>query len=205
MASTPALLVEQLRLAGVLSTPSIADALLAIDRKDFVLPEDRDLAYRDEALAIGHGQTISQPYTVAFMLELLNPQVGEKILDVGSGSGWTTALLGFLVGQGGRVYGVERIPELVEMGIENVRKYPELPLEIKEAGEVLGFPERAPYDRILVSAEVHEIPKELLTQLRIGGAMVIPFSGTLAKITKTSAGEHEIEQYEGFAFVPLIK
>jgi protein-L-isoaspartate(D-aspartate) O-methyltransferase len=198
-------LIEELKEGGVLRTPRIIAAFKAVDRKDFVLPQDRSTAYSDRALFIGYEQTISQPYTVAFMLELLEPKEGEKILDIGSGSGRTTALLGYIVGSKGHVYGVERIPELVLMGRENVAKYPDLPVEIIEAGTSLGLPSEAPFDRILVSAESVSIPEELLAQLRVEGVMVIPIEGALWKVTKKSEAENEIEQYEGFAFVPLIE
>ena len=121
------------------------------------------------------------------MLELLQPEVGDKILDVGSGSGRTTALLGHIVGHERHVYGVELILELVELGKKNLAKYPALPVEIRQAGDVLGLPEEGLFDKILVSAEANELPKKLMSQLRIGGTMVIPIHETLWKISKKSS------------------
>lgn len=202
---TQAALITQLRTAGVLRTPEIIGAFTEIDRKDFVRPEDQDAAYEDRPLLIGCGQTISQPYTVAFMLEELEPRPGHHILDVGSGSGWTTALLGRIVGKGGDVVGTEIVPELASFGQENLAKYPELNATIKEAGDTFGAPDDAPFDRILVSAGNTELPQELVEQLKIGGVMVIPVGTAIWKIIKTSETEFETEKHEGFAFVPLIR
>src|SRR3989344_628563 len=123
-------LVRELVRLGYLKTPRIIDAFRAIDRKDFVLPEHSDEAYGNYPLPIGFGQTISQPLTVAFMLEFLEPLPGEHILDIGAGSGWQTALLAYCVAsdarppaRGGTVIAVERIPELAAMTERNVQKY----------------------------------------------------------------------------------
>ena len=116
-------LVKHLRELGVLKSPQIIAAFLAIDRARFVSDELKAEAYIDEALPIGEGQTTSQPYTVAFMLELLEPQAGEVILDIGSGSGWQTAILAKIAGKTGKVHAVEIIPELCELGRRNVGKY----------------------------------------------------------------------------------
>lgn len=197
-------LLAHLTSLGVLQTSDIIAAFKEIDRKDFVLPEHQDAAYEDSPLPIGHGQTISQPYTVAFMLELLQAKSGEKILDVGSGSAWTTALLAHIVGQKGHVYGTEIIPELVAFGRQNLKKY-ELPqVKIIQAGKKLGLPQKMPFDKILVSAMAETLPKQLLEQLKSGGVMVIPVDGNVFKIRKISETEVESQKFEGFAFVPLV-
>ncbi|MGB9681196.1 MAG: protein-L-isoaspartate O-methyltransferase family protein, partial [Minisyncoccia bacterium] len=116
-------LIKELIEEGVLKSPKLIEAFLKIDRKDFVLEDLKEYAYLNQPLSIGFGQTISQPLVVAFMLELLEVQEGEKILDIGSGSGWTTALLSYLTGEKGKVFAIERIPELKEFGEENVKKY----------------------------------------------------------------------------------
>ena len=117
-------LIDSLIKDGYLKTPEIIEAFKAIDRANFVSNELKGDAYLNVPLSIGFGQTISQPLTVAFMLELLQPKKGEKILDVGAGSGWTIALLAFIVGDppagGGKIIGVERIPELKEMAEKNI-------------------------------------------------------------------------------------
>jgi protein-L-isoaspartate(D-aspartate) O-methyltransferase len=170
-----------------------------VDRKDFVLKEYEKEAYEDYPLPIGYGQTISQPSTVYFMLKLLNPQKGEKILDVGSGSGWTTALLAEAVEEKGMVFGIEKIPELVLFGRNNINKYDFNNVKIIEAGKELGLKEHAPFDKILVSASAKEIPQELIGQLKDNGVMVIPVKNDILRIEKGG----KIEKYEGFVFVPL--
>ncbi len=175
--------------------------LMKIDRKDFVLKEYESEAYEDYPLPIGFNQTISQPSTVFFMLKLLNPKKGEKILDVGSGSGWTTALLAEAVGEKGKVLGVEKIPELVEFGRNNISKYDFKNVKIFEAKKELGLPSKAPFDKILVSASAKEVPEELINQLKDKGTMVIPVGNNILKIQKGG----KTEKYEGFVFVPLIK
>ena len=116
-------LIEHLKSSGVLKNSNIIEAFEKIDRADFVLEEHKLESYEDHPIPIGRGQTISQPTTVAFMLELLSVQKGDKVLDIGSGSGWTTALLSELVGSTGEVFGVERVSELVEFGSKNLAKY----------------------------------------------------------------------------------
>ena len=122
-------LIESLISQGVLKTLSIVRAFKKVDRADFVLPEYLGAAYEDCPLPIGFGQTISQPFTVALMLEWLAPEKGQKILDIGCGSGWTTALLSSIVGKKGRVVGIERISGLAEFAAQNLSKYPSLSLE----------------------------------------------------------------------------
>jgi protein-L-isoaspartate(D-aspartate) O-methyltransferase len=182
----------------------IKDAFVAIDRKNFVPKNYAEEAYEDYPLPLGDtGQTISQPTTVAFMLELLNPQEGEKILDVGSGSGFTTALLARIVGEKGRVIGVERIPELVKLGQKNLDKYNLKNAEIIKARKEIGFLKEAPFDKILVSATTEDLPKKLMEQLRVGGIMVVPIFDEIWQVKKLESGE-DIKKYKGFAFVPLI-
>ena len=199
-------LADYLREVGVLKTKRIHDAFKSIDRQKFMPSSIKSLAYVDEAMPIGHGQTISQPYTVAFMLEKLSPGRGQKILDVGSGSGWTTALLAHIVGPKGKIIGIERIPELVQFGKKNIAKF-DLPwAEIRQAKSgVFGAPAEAPFDRILVSAGISEIPKELVAQLAKPGVMVIPIKDSIIKLSKDSSGQVKQEVTEGFIFVPLIR
>ena len=205
MSANNAKLVEKLVKERHLKTPLIIQAFKKVDRKDFVLPEYRDSAYLDEALPIGFGQTISQPLTVAFMMELLAPQGGGRILDVGSGSGWTIALLGEIAGQSGKVFGVERIPELVAFGRNNLAKYKFENAEILLVGKELGLPQEAPFDRILVSAAAEELPQELINQLKIGGRMVIAIRNSIWKIERMDESSVKKEEHSGFSFVPLIQ
>jgi protein-L-isoaspartate(D-aspartate) O-methyltransferase len=194
-------LVQSLIDSGVLKSKDIIKAFLDIDRIDFVLPKYKDIAYRDIALPIGYDQTVSQPYTVAFMLELLNLKEGHKVLDIGSGSGWSTALLSSIVGREGYVYGVELLQELVDMGRENISKYNLENAEISKATDKLGIPGEV-FDRILVSASAKKFPKELLDQLKENGVMVIPIQESIYKVIKKKE-EVIREEYYGFSFVEL--
>ena len=198
-------LVEHLISSGALKTSALINAFRAIDRAHFVRPMNAHEAYGDYPLPIGGGGTISQPSTVAFMLELLAPARGDTILDVGSGSGWTTALLAEIVGPKGRVIGVEIVPELVQFGQENLAKYNVANAEIVAARDgVLGLPNRGPFDKILVSAAAEELHEELVEQLKSGGRMVIPVGNSVWKIEKRADGTIDREEFSGFVFVPLV-
>lgn len=199
-------LIEHLEnVTRILRTNKLKDAFVAIDRKDFAPEDYADEAYEDYPLPLGNtGQTISQPTTVAFMLGLLDAQEGDKVLDVGSGSGWTTALLAHIVGESGKVIGVERIPELVELGQKNIKKYNFKNAKILKAGKGIGSPKEAPYDKILVSAAAENLPKNLMKQLRFGGMIVIPVHDNLWQVKKILDTDIEIKKFERFEFVPLI-
>jgi protein-L-isoaspartate(D-aspartate) O-methyltransferase len=160
------------------------------------------------ALPIGHGQTISQPATVAFMFELLDPKRGQNILDVGSGSGWTTGLLAYIAGEHGKVTGLEIIKELCEFGKSNVEKFSFVKKGIVEFHNVSGFDgfeKNAPYDRILISASVEEIPSALKKQLAIGGKMVLPVFNDVWYVEKKAEDDFAIEKFPGFSFVPFVE
>lgn len=198
-------LVDYLKDRGVLKSDEIVNAFLKIDRINFVIKEFLDEAYGDYPLQLYDGQTISQPYTVAFMLELLEPKKGQKILDIGFGSGWTTALLAEIVGEKGKVYAVEILHSLFEFGKQNIEKYNfikknRVELFLKDGSK--GLKEYSPFDRILVSASAKKIPQELIDQLNEDGILVIPDLEGIWKIKKIN-GKIEKEYYYGFAFVPL--
>jgi protein-L-isoaspartate(D-aspartate) O-methyltransferase len=200
-------LVNYLKERGVLRTKEIIDAFLKIDRKNFVKEEYINQAYFDTPLPTLMGQTISQPYVVAFMLELLQPQKGQKILDIGFGSGWTTSLLAEIVGENGKVYGIEIVPEVFEFGKKNIEKYNFLQkgiVEIFLMDGSKGFLEKAPFDRILISAASKKIPEELISQLKDNGNLVIPNFEGIWKIKKIN-GKIEKEYHYGFVFVPLVE
>lgn len=194
-------LIENVR---VLRTQRLKRAFEELDRADFVAGNYWSEAYEDYPIPIGYGQTISQPTTVVFMLELLDVKAGDKVLDVGSGSGWTTALLSKLVGKDGRVFGVEKIPAMVDFGRKNLAKYVLSNAEIRQAGAELGLPSEAPFDKILVSAASQSIPEILLHQLKVPGILVLPVNDTIIQIRKNVAGQVTREIFPGFAFVPLV-
>jgi len=210
-------LVDRLVKEGVLKTPAIIKAFREIKRADF-LARDRQtkkqlelLAEADEALPIGYAQTISQPLVVAFMLELLAPKPGEKILDIGSGSGWTTALLAHIVSakkrKKGKVIAVERIPELKKFGEANAAKYEFVKSGVAEffaADASGGFPQMAPYDKILASAQATAVPDTWLNQLKTGGRIVAPVNYAIWTYEKKAGGGIEAREYPGFVFVPLV-
>ena len=189
---------------GVLKSAPIKAALRAVPRARCIRARYLSEAYEDYPVPVGFGQTISQPTTVVFMLELLQAHKGDRVLEVGSGSGWVTALLAHLVGAQGKVYGVELVPELVAFGRKNLKKYALPNATIAQAGAVLGLPGEAPFDRILVSASAQELPGELVQQLKDGGTLVIPIGDTIYHIEKREGGEIKKTPYPGFAFVPLI-
>jgi len=203
-------LVDSLIQEGWLKTPRIIEAFRRIKRADF-LPEGlKDLAELNEALPIGYGQTISQPLVVAFMLELLDPRPGEKILDVGSGSGWTTALLAEIVRneeKEGRVLGIEIIPELMEFGKKNAQKYNFVEKRIAEfiCGDgSKGYQKEAPFDKILASASAPKLPKAWQEQLKIGGRIVTPMGSSIWLFIKKSEKEFDKIEYPDFLFVPMV-
>lgn len=175
-------------------------------RRELFLPKSiRFRAHEDAPLPISYGQTNSQPSTVRHMLEWLDVQPGDKVLDVGSGSGWTTALLGYLTGQAGRVYAVERVPQLVHFGLHNCIAANIENVEFYQASKTLGLAEKAPFDKILVSAASEKLPVDLVNQLKRGGKMVIPVGHSILEITKVADDELQAITHQGFIFVPLIQ
>jgi len=206
-------LVDSLIKDGWLKTPHIIEAFRKIKREDF-LPDDMKsagwrMAELNEALPIGSGQTISQPLTVAFMLENLQPNPGDKILDVGAGSGWTTALLAFIVRQknGGKVVAVEIIPEVKNFGERNVEKYGFINEGVVEyilGDGSKGYKNASPYDKILVSASAEGEPEDLKKQLKIGGRMVLPIKNSIWLFIKENDKDFQKKDFPGFVFVPLV-
>jgi protein-L-isoaspartate(D-aspartate) O-methyltransferase len=196
-------LLEELGQQGVLRDPAVRRALQNVDRADFMPRFLKKRAYDNRPYPIGYGQTISQPYTVAFMLDLLHLPRGARVLDIGSGSGWTTALLAAAVGENGRVLGLERIPELVRFGRENLARYRFSHAAIELSGPELGRP-GTQWDRILVSAAARVFPHELTSQLAEGGRLVIPVGSAIVAAELKPDGRIEEEEYYGFVFVPLI-
>jgi protein-L-isoaspartate(D-aspartate) O-methyltransferase len=189
-------------------TPAAAvdEAFAATPRVAFLPDDQRRFAHIDRALPIGWGQTNSQPTTVRTMLTLLDVRPGLCVLDVGCGSGWTTALLARLVGPTGEVIGVEIVPELVRFGRANLatQELPQAHIEPAEPG-VLGLPGRGPFDRILVSAQASTFPTAFVDQLSIGGVLVVPVAGWMHEVRRnTPDSPPEIIRHGGYSFVPLV-
>lgn len=181
----------------------VAAAFRAQPRELFLPEHYRPYAHLDRPLDIGYGQTNSQPSTVAAMLRLLAVRPGDRVLDVGAGSGWTTALLAHLTGPQGRVVGVELVPELAAWGARNLAATDQPWAELRAADpEVLGLPQEAPFDRILVSAEARALPRALVDQLADHGRMVIPVDGRMCVVRRI--GEQvRVTTHGEYRFVPL--
>ena len=182
----------------------VLEAMGSIERELFVPEKLRSLAYEDRPLSIGEGQTISQPYIVAFMTELLSLRGTERVLEIGTGSGYQTAVLGKLAAE---VYSIEIIPKLsdrakillVQLGFDNVH--------LKVGDGFFGWEEQGPFDAILVTAAAAKIPEPLWRQLREGGRLIMPLGAerqaqTLVRVTK-SDGKQVVEELTGVVFVPL--
>lgn len=200
-------LVDQLVAKGVLKTPEVVRAFSKLDRSQFMRPENQLRADEDRPFSIGYGQTISQPTTVAFMIELLKIEKDNRVLDVGSGSGWTTALMAELAGERGRVYATETLPKLKEFGENNVKKAGYRNVEFYTSNGSLGLAQKAPFDCILCSATVPKIPQPLKNQLaENNGRLVIPvgeFTSSVFLVRRLENNTYTQKEFPGFAFVPL--
>lgn len=196
--------------------PAVVEAMKRAPRAGFLPANVARHAGIDAPLAIGKGQTNSQPTTVAIMLDLLDVRPGDTVLDVGAGSGWTTAILANLVGPDGRVFGVERHASLVRSAQEALEAYVRTREAEGYAGDlgraevrlatrgVLGLPAEAPFPRILVSAMADHLPQDLVDQLGEGGVMVIPVAGTMLRVERVD-GQARITRHGLFSFVPLVE
>lgn len=194
---------EQILKRGI-DTPKILEAFNTIPRHLFVPPDQKKFAYSDCPLSIGKGQTISQPYMVALMTQVLEVSPGMHVLEVGTGSGYQAAILFFL---GAIVYSIERIPALAKRA-KSLFDSLGYKIEIKVGDGTLGWPEYAPYDRIIVAAASLYTPPPLIEQLNIGGRVVIPlgqrFHQNLVVLHKLSKDRVKEENICGCVFVPLI-
>lgn len=189
---------------GAMAGDAVDRALERVPRADFLPEPERRRAGEDRPLPIGHEQTSSQPSTVAAMLRLLDVRPGQRVLDLGSGSGWTTALLGDLVGPQGAVLGIERVPDLVSASRGALARL-DLPWARVRPAEpgVLGAPGEAPFDRVLVSADAPEVPREVVDQLVDGGVLVVPVAGEMLRVVRREEGER-ITRHGRYRFVPLL-
>lgn len=197
-------LLSSLRKRGF--SKKILDAFSKVRREDFIFESLKHRAYHDTALPIGHSQTISQPYTIAVMLSMLEPRKSQKVLEVGSGCGYVLALLSELVGEKGEIYGIELVKELAEKSKENLFDYNNIKIFNKNGAE--GLEDFAHYNRILISAGCEEVPDKLFSQLKEGGFLVAPvgprYEQVLTKFQKKNSKIQITEKLQGFVFVPFI-
>jgi len=192
------------RLSLEISDKRVLEAMRRVPREAFVPQDQYYAAYEDRPLSIGFGQTISQPYIVALMVQALELRGGDKVLEMGAGSGYEAAILAELASE---VVTVERIPELVEGAKRALEKLGYSNVKVHLAGKELGWSDEAPYGAIIVSAGAPTIPQILLNQLSFGGRLVIPVGSRwqqdLLKVTKRRKG-NKVENLGGCYFVPLI-
>lgn len=195
---------DQIRRRGV-NDPATLSAMLEVPREQFVPLNLQKYAYADSPLNIGSGQTISQPYIVALMTQAAQLKPEDRALDIGTGSGYAAAILSRIVKD---VYSIERIPELTMRAESVVKQLGYNNIYFKVGDGTLGWPEKAPFDAILVTAGAPVVPESLLDQLNIGGRVIIPvgdtFSQELLRLKKTPKGDFTKEILEFVRFVPLI-
>jgi protein-L-isoaspartate(D-aspartate) O-methyltransferase len=200
-----AMVASQLAARGI-RDDRVLDAMRTVPREAFVPEHLRESAYADSPLPIGAGQTISQPHVVAFMIEVLALKGGEKVLEIGAGSGYAAAVLGQIAGQ---VYAIERIRELAERARDTLRNLGYHNVQVRHGDGTRGWPEQAPFDAIAVAAGATEVPQALKQQLKTGGRAIIPVGLSvhfqqLKRITRVSQNDYTEEDLIPVRFVPLI-
>ena len=189
-----------------LRDPAVLAAMGTVPREAFVSEQYRDYAYDDGPLPILEGQTISQPYVVALMIEMLKLKPGDRVLEIGTGSGYAAAVLSRIAGE---VYTVERLETLVHFARKNLAHLAYDNVQVHYGDGTLGWPEHAPYDGIIVAAGGPKVPQALKDQLLHGGRLVLPVgkeqrSQRLVRLTRLSDNEFEREELSHVRFVPLI-
>ena len=202
-------LVEEMKRDGAVSSKKVEEAFLKVKRELFVPPYLEKEAYENTALSIGFGQTISQPSTIAVMLEMLGARPGEKVLEVGSGCGYVLALLSELSGKKGKVFGVEAVNALFEISKKNLEKQGCKNAKVFCRDGSIGLSEHAPFGKIIVSAACPFLPKPLFGQLKEGGRAVAPIGdrGTqmIQAVSKKNGKPIKSDYLENyFVFVPLL-
>ncbi len=199
-------LINNLILKGYLQSDLVTDAFSEIQRIEFIPEEFHSSADADIPFPIGFGQSIPQPQIVATMLELLDVQRGYHILEIGSGSGWVTALLAFMVGKEGKVTSIETSKELLDLARENVDKYQFVKrkrVEFFLKKDEKSFPPYNPYDRVLVNIPIKELSEELKSQVREEGVIVVPLYNDIWRLAKQADQTFTKDVYSGFSFMPL--
>ena len=199
-------MVDQQIAARGLDDPALLAAFRAVPREDFISGDYADYAYQDSPLPIESGQTISQPYIVALTIYAARIKAGDKVLEVGAGSGYAAAVIGQIASE---VIAVERHHELVELAQARMRRLGYHNVRIVEGDGTLGWPEDAPFDAIVAAASGSHVPKSWIAQLKPGGRIVMPIGEprgvqSLIKVTKLEDGTFKHEDLGGVRFVPLI-
>ena len=197
-------LIEELSEKGIIDS-GVLNAISKIPRHLFMDSGFIDHAYKDKAFPIGSGQTISQPFTVAFQTQLLEIKKGNKILEIGTGSGYQAAVL---CEMGAKVYTIERIRELYRKTSSFLPSINYYPKKMIYGDGYEGLEEEAPFDGIIVTAGASKIPEKLLLQLKVGGRMVVPIGENVQKMVlyiKKSETNFEIKNFGDFQFVPMLK
>ena len=209
-------MIRKIREEYKLDSPKVLKAMLQVRREKFVSKADVNIAYSDCALSIGYGQTISQPYTVAMMTDLVvgrveEPKSGsnkklEKVLEIGTGSGYQAAVLSLLVKE---VYTLEIIPQLAGRAKKTLNKLGYKNIHVKVGSGKWGWPEKVPFDAILITAALEGVPDELFRQLKIGGVLVAPIgpreSQIMTRFTKLENGKVDKEEFQNYVFVPFVE
>lgn len=206
LSSRYAALIDYLIEIGALKTDSITEAFRKALRYKFVPEECISMSSDDIPLPIARGSTISQPSTVAVMLEELNPKSGEKVLEIGTGSGWQAAILSFCVGKKGKVITIEIDKAVFEFAQRNIHKFDINNIDIVNDDGADGYPKEAPYGKIIFTAALPEIPVKVMKQLKIGGKLIAPvgrYSQTMVVLTKISDNKYEEKDIGSFLFVPI--
>jgi protein-L-isoaspartate(D-aspartate) O-methyltransferase len=185
----------------------VIEALGRVPRHDFAPDDLMEYAYENRPLPIGQGQTISQPYIVAVMTDMLNPQPRHRVLEIGTGCGYQAAILSLLVA---RVYTIETVPELAQQSAKRLKRLGYANVEVREGDGNLGWPEAAPFDGIIVTAAAPDVPQALIDQLAPGGRMAIPIGPrggeqALVLVRKEEGGGIDRRELLPVAFVPLVK
>lgn len=198
-------MVEEIKIRYRLNAPQVFSAMLNVPREEFIPTEHRNMAYDDAPVSIGFGQTISQPYTVAFMTNLLELSKDAKVLEIGTGSGYQAAILSQLAD---KVFTIERIEPLADSARERLKRLGYTNVEVKAGQGEEGWKEEAPFDAIILTAGVERVPKTLFDQLKEGGVLVAPVGeGPDKKMTKFTKKKGKIsqKQYGIFHFVPFVE
>jgi len=197
-------MIEEQIVARGVSDPAVLDAMRNVERHLFVAKSLQAIAYSDEPLPIGYGQTISQPYIVAYMTEALGLKKTDKVLEIGTGSGYQAAILAEIVKE---VYSIDVVEPLVDAAEKRLTSLGYVNIKLKAGDGYKGWPDAAPFDAVIITAAPPEIPEEVIDQLKVGGRMIVPVGvliQELCLITKTKSG-HDKMSLIPVRFVPMVR